>query len=110
MTVVVNTVYHRVINGGELIIDIGSPIWKARISDIAIVTRTINFYKQQLQEEKSSNYYAAMAGVSGVGHPKEDYIIKKLKTLYNSMGWEYLTAMESLRRRRIKYERGQRST
>lgn len=103
MTVIINT-YHP-IPDGELIINIGSPTWKAKVSDIAIVIFTIDFYKQQLQEEKSNNWYAAMAGVSGVGHPEEDYIIKKLKTLYNSMGWEYLTAMESLRRRRIKYER-----
>lgn len=69
--------------------------FRAKVEDIAWVTDAIGDLKKELERQKSLNAYAAR--VAGVGN-EEFKVIRALKTLNSSIGKEYLTPMESLRR------------
>ena len=72
--------------------------FRAKVGDITWVTDAIRDLEKELQSQKSLNAYAArVAGISGVGN--EEYkVVRALKVLNSSIGKEYLTPMEKLRR------------
>jgi len=72
----------------------------AQVKDIKWVMEGIISLEKGLEKEISLNRYAAgVAGVSGVAlDTNEQAIIRGLKIFHASIGREYLTPMEKLRR------------